>query len=170
MKLKQILAIIVTLLVVGLGMLQELENDSPAVPTAPPGDTIEGEQAAVLNVIDGDTIDVRLNGERLRVRYIGVNTPERDEPCYADATNANAALVEGRTVTLVKDVSETDPYGRLLRYIYVNGVFVNEALVREGWAERVYYPPDTAYADHFQRLENEARAAGRGCHPSGVFE
>lgn len=167
MKLKQIVAIIITLLVAGLGALLELRGDTPADPTPHP--PMQGEQAAVLSVIDGDTIDVRLDGRRVRVRYIGVNTPERDEPCYADATNANAALVEGRTVTLVKDVSETDRFDRLLRYIYVDGVFVNEVLVRDGWAERVYFPPDTAYADHFQQLENAARAAGRGCHPTGVF-
>ncbi len=167
MNFKRIIAIIVTLLIAGLGLLQELSTDTPADST--PAAPVEGERAAVLSVIDGDTIDVRLNGDRVRVRYIGVNTPERDEPCYADATNANAALVEGRTVTLVRDVSDTDRFGRLLRYIYVDGVFVNEVLVREGWAERVYFPPDTAFADHFQQLEDVARAAGRGCHPTGVF-
>lgn len=163
MKRNLLLVLVVALLLTGCDvLLEDLATDAPA-------DEIEGTRAEVVNVIDGDTIDVRIDGERLRVRYIGVNTPERDEPCYADATNANAQWVEGRTVTLVKDVSETDRFGRLLRYIYVDGTFVNEALVRDGWAERVYYPPDTAYADYFQRLENEARAAGRGCHPTGVF-
>lgn len=104
------------------------------------------------------------------MRYIGIDTPERDDPCYAEASNANAALVAGRSVRLVKDVSETDRYGRLLRYIYVDGVFVNETLIREGWAEAVEFPPDTAYASQFYRLEREARAAGLGCHPTGVFD
>ena len=89
-------------------------------------------------------------------------TPERDEPCSLAATNANARLVRGRTVTLVRDVSNTDRYGRLLRYIYVGNTFVNEVLVRDGYAENSVWSPDTRYAGHFRALEAEARAAGRG--------
>jgi len=55
--------------------------------------TLEGEQARVLRVVDGDTIDVEINGERQRVRYIGMNTPERDEPCYDEATEADLSPV-----------------------------------------------------------------------------
>lgn len=129
----------------------------------------EGEVGQVEYVIDGDTIDVVINGQSYRVRYIGVNTPELDEPCYDDATNANLSLVGGETVQLVKDVSDTDRYGRLLRYVYVGDLFVNAELVTEGWAEAVRYEPDTAYLDIFYELEDEARAAGLGCHPTGVF-
>ncbi len=110
-----------------------------------------------------------MNGQRFRVRYIGINTPERDEPCSDAAKNANARLVNGRMVTLVRDVSNTDRYGRLLRYIYVGNTFVNEVLVRDGFAENSVWAPDTRYAHHFRALEAEARAAGRGCHPTGVF-
>lgn len=138
-------------------------------PAAPTGE-IQGETAQVTRIIDGDTIDVRIDGVGYRVRYIGVNTPERDEACYNDASNANAALVEGKTVTLVKDVSDTDQFGRLLRYVYVGNMFVNETLVRDGWAESVEYPPDTARAADFRRLEREATAANRGCHPTGIFD
>ncbi len=129
-----------------------------------------GEVGRVVNVIDGDTIDVLIDGVRSRVRYIGINTPERDEACYREATRANARLVDGQTVTLVRDVSETDRFGRLLRYVYVNGQFVNEILVREGYAEAVQYPPDTAHARLFNDLERAARAANLGCHPTGVFD
>ncbi len=99
-----------------------------------------------------------------------MNTPERDEPCYNDATQANADLVEGKTVWLVRDVSDTDHYGRLLRYIYVGDTFVNAELVRGGWAESGYYPPDTAQVDYFDQLEAAAKRNGLGCHPTGVFE
>jgi micrococcal nuclease len=137
----------------------------------PTAEAIDGESARVINIIDGDTVDVLIEGVEYRVRYIGINTPERDEVCYADATNANAALVEGQTVTLVRDVSETDRYDRLLRYIYLaDGTFVNASLVRDGYAEAVQYPPDTANADLFNDLEREARAADRGCHPTGIFD
>jgi micrococcal nuclease len=129
----------------------------------------DGEVATVVAVIDGDTIDVDLGGRTYRVRYIGINTPEYDEVCYWEATSANAALVEGQTVTMYRDVSETDRYGRLLRYVYVGDTFVNAELVAEGWAEAVEYPPDTSYADYLEGLEDAARAAGLGCWPTGVF-
>lgn len=128
-----------------------------------------GEDGVVTQIIDGDTIEVRIGEVGYRVRYVGVNTPERDEVCYQEAKNANVALVQGQTVRLVKDQSNTDRYGRLLRYVYVNGLFVNEQLVRDGWAEAVTYEPDAQYKSQFQQLEREARDARRGCHPTGIF-
>jgi endonuclease YncB( thermonuclease family) len=130
----------------------------------------EGEVAQVTRVIDGDTIDVLLDGKQIRIRYVGVNTPERDEPCYDDATQANRDLVEGKTVTLVTDTSNTDRYDRLLRYIYADGVFVNDALVRNGYAEAVLYQPDDAFYEDFLALEKSAAAANRGCHSTGIFD
>lgn len=138
-----------------------------ATPTPPAG----GDTATVLDVIDGDTIDVRFgDGREARVRYIGVNTPERGEPCYREATDANAALVDGQTVTLVPDISDTDRNGRLLRYVFVGETFVNAQLVREGYAEARRYPPDTAQAEALEALEAEARAANRNCYATGIFE
>jgi endonuclease YncB( thermonuclease family) len=130
---------------------------------------VSGDTAQVTRVIDGDTIDVEMNGVGYRVRYIGMNTPESDEVCYQQATDANAALVSGKTVTLVKDSSNVDQYGRLLRYVYAGGTFVNAELVRGGWAENAEYPPDTAHASEFRQLEAQARTANLGCHPSGIF-
>jgi endonuclease YncB( thermonuclease family) len=124
----------------------------------------------VTRVIDGDTIDVDINGETFRVRYVGINTPERDEVCYQDAVDANAALVANQTVGLVRDTSETDQYGRLLRYIYVGGVFVNEELVRNGFAEAVKYGSDDQYWDRFVELEQVATDGRFGCHASGIFD
>jgi micrococcal nuclease len=72
-------------------------------------------------------------------------------------------------VTLVKDVSERDPFDRLLRYVYAGGVFVNAQLVAQGYARAVSFPPDTAHYAEFQALEQAARDAGRGCHALGVF-
>lgn len=137
---------------------------APDVPNVPQGDT-----GRVTYIIDGDTIDVEINGETFRVRYIGVNTPESDEVCYQEAKNANSALVMGKTVTLVRDQSETDRFDRLLRYVYVDGTFVNERLVGDGWAEAVEYPPDTLYTAHFRDVERQAVAASNGCHPTGIF-
>jgi micrococcal nuclease len=134
------------------------------------GTPVPGQQGQVVRVIDGDTIDVRINGVDQRVRYVGVNTPESDEPCYEEALQANLALVQGQTVTLVKDQSDTDRFGRLLRYVYVGGVFVNERLVTEGFAEAVLYNPDREYYEDFRRLEQNAARDGLGCHASGIFD
>jgi len=114
-------------------------------------------------VVDGDTIDVTINGRRYRLRYIGMDTPERDEAGYSTATRRNRQLVGSGVIYLEKDVSETGPYGRLLRYVYLpDGRMVNEILVEEGWAKAATYPPDVKYADRFRAAERAAREAKRG--------
>lgn len=134
------------------------------------GDSPQGETAQVVTVVDGDTIDVRLaSGQVLPVRYIGINTPERDEVCYREAREANRLLVQGQTVTLVSDAEDRDRYDRLLRYVYVGSLDVNRALVEQGFAEAVLYPPNDAHYDEYLSLERQARAANRGCHPTGIF-
>ena len=123
-------------------------------------------EAQVVRVIDGDTIEVMIGGSLYKVRYIGIDTPEtvhptRGEELYGrEATAMNKELVDGKTVRLERDVSETDKYGRLLRYVYVD-TFVNAELVRLGYAQVVTYPPDVKYQDLFLRLQREAREAGR---------
>ena len=122
----------------------------------------------VTRVIDGDTIEVDIASTMYKVRYIGIDTPELDDkrPEFCDlaqeATRYNRQLVEGKTIRLEKDVSETDKYGRLLRYVYVNNIFVNAELVRQGFAQAKSYPPDTKYQDTLERAEAEAKQAGRG--------
>lgn len=141
--------------------------DSLSDDAQPPGADQVG---TVTNVVDGDTIDVDIDGTIYRVRYVGVNTPERDESCYSEATRQNGVLVEDQQVTLVKDTSETDRYDRLLRYVYVNGVHVNEQLIRDGAAEVVLYQPDDQFFETFRGLEQQAAASGVGCHPTGIFD
>ena len=119
-------------------------------------------QVKVIRVIDGDTIEIAGGAH---VRYIGMDTPEtypKVEFYGPEAKAKNIELVEGKLVTLEKDVSETDRYGRLLRYVYVDGVFVNGELVRLGYAEAVSYPPDTRYQWQLEQLEKEAKAAKLG--------
>ena len=135
-----------------------------ATPLSIPG-AIDGnwQLAEVVYVVDGDTIEVRLGGQNYRVRYIGMDTPERDQPYFDEATEANRRLVNGQTVILVKDVSETDRYGRLLRYVFLqDGTFVNAELVRLGYASVATFPPDVRHQDLFLRLQQEAREAQRG--------
>ena len=110
------------------------------------------QQARVVNVVDGDTIDVLIDGQEFRLRYIGMDTPERREPGYVEATAANVALVSGKSVMLEKDISETDRFGRLLRYVYVDGEMVNARLVEEGYAVPATFPPDVKYVDLLREL------------------
>lgn len=127
------------------------------------GDEVTGDLATVTRIIDGDTIEVEINGETYRVRYIGMDTPEEGDDFYDQATEANSQLVEGQTVLLVKDVSETDRFGRLLRYVYLqDGTFVNAELVKQGFALAATFPPDVAFQDLFVALQQEARDEGNG--------
>ncbi len=114
-------------------------------------------------MVDGDTIDVSVEGKTYRVRYIGVDTPETVDPnrpvgCFwLQASSQNKGLVDGKTVTLEKDVSETDRYGRLLRYVYVDGQMVNELLLQGGFAQVATYPPDVKYQKGFLAAQQQAR-------------
>lgn len=139
-----------------------------STPTLPPSSmlciwqTSPREIATVVDVVDGDTIKVEIDGETYKVRYIGMDTPERERPFYAEATAKNAELVDGQTVLLVKDVSETDKYDRLLRYVFVGDTFVNFELVNQGYAEAATFPPDVACDGMFRAAEADARSHERG--------
>ncbi len=127
--------------------------------------TTASEEAVVKRVIDGDTIELS-TGQK--VRYIGIDTPELVHPkkpveCFAkEAKIENQKLVEGKTVRLEKDVSETDKYGRILRYVYIGDTFINDYLVRQGFAHASTYPPDVRHSGQFVAGEKEAREARRG--------
>jgi micrococcal nuclease len=130
--------------------------------TLPPGTTLEGlEKARVIEVIDGDTIDVSLAGRQWRVRYFGVDTPERGDRCYREATDRNESLL-GKEVLLLQDQRKEDRYERLLRYVFLpDGTSVDATLVAEGFGRA--WTEDGRYRDEIVRLEAEAKATGRGC-------
>lgn len=112
--------------------------------------------AQVVEIIDGDTIDVAIQGQVFRVRYIGMDTPEVGAPYSDEATRINRDLVGGKQVLLVKDVSEVDQYNRLLRYVFVDNQFVNYELVKRGFAQILTYPPDVACQDTFLAAQQNA--------------
>lgn len=124
--------------------------------------------AYVLRAVDGDTIEVRLDGEREDVRYIGIDTPETVKPgtpvqCFGpQAHHFNAHLVTHRQVRLVFGVERRDVYGRLLAYVYLGDRFVNAELARRGLARTLTIPPNDRYAERFKRLQIAAARAGRG--------
>lgn len=149
---------------------------STATPTVVPTPTsfkikgISDEEIYVSRAIDGDTIELE---DGRKVRYIGVDTPETVDPrravaCFGkEASSENKNLVEGKKVILVKDVSEIDRFDRLLRYVYLpleDGrlLFVNDYLVREGYAKLVTFPPDVKFTEQFQEAEQEARENKKG--------
>lgn len=128
------------------------------------------EEAIVTRVIDGDTILVRIGGRQARLRYIGIDAPEMGdrlpEPWAEEATEANDRLVAGHRVQLERDISDTDRFGRLLRYVWLPGpdswTLVNLELVRSGLARSVSFPPDVRHQDWLRAAEAEARRAGAG--------
>jgi micrococcal nuclease len=125
-------------------------------------DNAKVDKATVIKIVDGDTIDVDISGNQFTVRYIGIDTPETNDPKGPEATKRNTELIAGKQITLVKDVSEVDRYNRLLRYIFVGSVFVNETLVKEGYAYAKAYPPDTSCHDVFSAVQAEAKTKSLG--------
>ncbi len=155
------------------------DRDDPVVPTDPatvptftlpapeprePGEPVVGaDRATVTEVVDGDTLEVRLADGRVeRLRLVGINTPE-DGECLADeAARRLTVLVLGGRVRLVRDQSDRDQYGRLLRHVLVGGRSVGEVLVSEGLAFSRAYPPDTGQQVALDAAQGRAQAAGVG--------
>ncbi len=131
-------------------------------------DTVPAGVFRVTKVIDGDTIEVATEVGVRRVRYIGIDTPETVHPsrpieCFGhEASLKNKALVEGKWVRLERDISDTDRYGRWLRYVYVDDEFVNLSLVAGGYATVLTYPPDVRHNSDFLQAERDARAQNMG--------
>ena len=130
------------------------------------------ETARVVRVVDGDTLVIDRGRGDERLRYIGVDAPESVKPDTPvefmghEASAANAALVAGRDLVLERDVSDTDQYGRLLRFAWLHEGdawrMVNLELVRAGFAQAVTYPPDVRWTDELRAAERAARDAGAG--------
>ena len=119
----------------------------------------------VVDVVDGDTIKVRIDGQNYTIRYIGIDTPEstiEKEYFGKEASQKNFELVNGREVVMYRDKSETDRYDRLLRYVFVGDTFINFELVNQGFANAKEYKPDTACSDYFSQGETNAMSLGLG--------
>lgn len=113
----------------------------------------------VAKIIDGDTF-VLASGQT--VRLIGIDAPEKNDCFATESTSELSNLIGGKNIRLEKDVSETDRYRRLLRYIWVDQTFVDDQLVRRGFATAKDYPPDSKYKEQFAQAEVEARINNRG--------
>jgi micrococcal nuclease len=128
--------------------------------------TENAEKVTVIAITDGDTIKVtRANGETANIRYIGIDTPEikhRDgdtnDKFGPEATALNDWLLRERIAYLQSDAGDTDAYGRLLRYVYLpNGVMVNYALIRLGYAQLLTIQPNVNFQQKFLAAQQKAR-------------
>jgi micrococcal nuclease len=126
-------------------------------------------RATVVKTIDGDTIVVRVHrGGVETVRILGADTPETKDPrkpvqCFGpEASDYTHRRLDGRVVTLERDVEARDKYGRLLAYVYVDGVRYDDELLRLGYARFLVIPPNGSHARALLRAELDARAANRG--------
>jgi len=143
-----------------------LAQDTATIIQSATQTTTDYELATVTRVVDGDTIKVDIDSIKYTVRYIGMDTPETVHPqkpvelMGKEASAKNKELVEGKVVRLEKDISETDRYGRLLRYVWIQQnegwVMINAELVRLGYAQVATYPPDVKYQALFLKLQRQA--------------
>jgi micrococcal nuclease len=153
----------VLLLLVAVVLLRPWESWEPFG-----GEEPRSASVLVTRVVDGDTVEVWLDGREEDVRYIGIDTPETVKPgapvdCFGPQASAfNHRLVEGRRVRLVFDTERRDQYGRLLAYVYLGDRFVNAELIRRGLARTLNIPPNDRFAGRLKRLEIAAARAGRG--------
>ena len=126
----------------------------------------EGEYK-VAEVIDGDTIVIE-DGKGTLVRYIGIDTPEMarqdspGDPFAEEAREFNSGLVRGKSVRLEYDNERYDVYGRLLAYVFTDGVSVNEQLLRRGLATLLFIEPNVKYRERFTKAVDEARGDKEG--------
>ena len=124
------------------------------------------ETSRVATIIDGDTF-VLSDGRH--VRMIGIDTTEPrpkhggGPECFSSEATARAsALLLGKDIVLERDISNTDKYGRLLRYVYSGEVFINKTLVQEGYAKARMYRPDITHHKELEDAESAAKQAGLG--------
>src|SRR5688500_18116756 len=160
--------LLVLVLIVALAAVASVRSDrddGDAEPADRPG------EARVVRVVDGDTVRVRVEGREETVRLIGIDTPETVHPsklveCFGKEASNHAAklLPDGTRVRLERDVELRDRFDRLLAYVYrvEDDLFVNLALVRDGYAAAATYPPNVAHTDELVAAAAEARREGRG--------
>lgn len=162
---QKILLICFLILIFGLAFIFQNKQKVITEVSTESSSPINSQTTLVTKVIDGDTIEIE-SGQK--VRYIGIDTPETVDPrkalqCFGkEASEQNKKLVLGKVVKLVRDVSETDKYGRLLRYVYLGNNFINQTLVAEGFARATSYPPDIKFQDLFANAEKKARENNLG--------
>jgi micrococcal nuclease len=180
MKQKIILAIGLGLLVLGIQTRlfgPQMQSKQPAVlASIIQGRPLDSDQYVVTRVVDGDTIVVTVPGSTEKVRLIGVDTPETVDPrkpvqCFGlEASNFTKSLLANKTVRLESDPSQgnKDKYGRLLRYVFLSDINVNEELIAQGYGHEYTYDTPYKYQTEFKNAERLARESKKGLWADGV--
>ena len=120
-------------------------------------------KATVIRVVDGDTFEVRIGqGSPVRVRVIGYDAPERDEPFGDTATKFLKALLEGREVLLESDVQPVDRYGRRLYHVWLSQTLLSELMLLTGLARQMTIPPNVRHVDFLTQAQKQGREIGLG--------
>lgn len=149
--------------------------DTTATPPAAPSQTGTppgSERAEVIRVLRPNLIEVRLDSAAPEVREViltGIDGPAESDPCYAEALRFAVALIEGKSVEMQPDVSDQDEQGRRLRWVFADGVLVNQLLVSAGVAVPVTTAPNQRYAEALARASLEAQTNAAGCYALGGF-
>ena len=126
--------------------------------------------AAVTKVVDGDTLEILIAGKTERVRLIGIDTPESvststPKQCFGEEASLalKGLVVPGDVVAISSDSEQRDRYGRMLLYVHSpDGLFLNEWLLSTGFADVLFYEPNTALRSQFTQARNYARSNGLG--------
>lgn len=162
---------------VGAGLLLLVSCGNSTTTNSPQtsGLTAQSDQSGfvvtILKVVDGDTVDIDINGHTERIRLIGVNTPETKHPtkpieCFGPEASAylTQLLPKSTTVRIERDVEARDRYGRMLLYLYLgsNDLFINLDLVARGYGTPMSIEPNTFHRNDFVRAAAQAEAANVG--------
>ncbi len=128
----------------------------------------------VDRVVDGDTFVTYIDGEKTRVRMIGIDTPESVHPNAAKNTKWGKKIskwvkkkLTGKKITLKYDKDKYDQYGRTLAYVYLGKSMFNKTLLKKGYARAVYYPPNGKYRKAFNKLQATAKKKKKGFWKDG---
>lgn len=160
MKNKSIISLILAVLLSGgaIGGYKVVRDNN--------ADIFESSVHSVVHIVDGDTLDIEND---VRIRFLGVDTPERSTCYYDEAKTFLEDLLEDKDIRIEKDISGADRFDRLLRYVYIpaddpqdDDVFVNEVLLRQGYAQTLGQAPDNRYRDLFASAQSEAKEKERG--------
>ena len=114
---------------------------------------VQEETVYVANVIDGDTL---VTADGIHIRLLGINAPEKNEYLYEESTEYLRNLIEGKYVTLERDETNKDWYGRKLRYVYLGNKFINAEMLEKGYA-RLYLLKDKKYENTLKYAELDAQ-------------
>lgn len=158
MKLKRLFIFVVIIILLGL-----LAYYYPYIQSTVSGKAISSnsqdyqkEPAFVTRVVDGDTIEVRLENNLQKVRLLGINTPEKNKPEYQEAKDFLIKEIENKTVELLRDTTDIDKYNRKLRYVFYKDSMINVELVQQGFAT-TFMLDELKYKDKFINAEKFAK-------------